>query len=53
MHTEQDKSDSVKQQALNALQHLDEKDKEHILKYIQSLLTLDKAENDQRSSTQN
>lgn len=42
---------SVKQQALNALEYLGEADKQHILEYIKGLLNLENAKNDQTSAT--
>jgi hypothetical protein len=41
----------VEQQAANALSHLSDRDKEKVLKYIESLLNLDKIKNDEASST--
>lgn len=41
----------VEQQAINALNHLPDKDKEKVLKYIESLLNLEIAKNDKASST--
>jgi hypothetical protein len=43
---------TVEQQALHALAHLSDKDKASVLSYIESLVTLEKVKNDQRSSTQ-
>jgi hypothetical protein len=40
----------VEQQAANALGHLSDRDKEKVLKYIESLLTLEKIKNDEASS---
>jgi len=41
----------VEEQAINALNHLSDKDKEKVLKYIQSLLTLEEVKNDKASAT--
>jgi hypothetical protein len=41
---------SVEQQAINALNYLDDQDKQKVLEYIDSLINLDKANNDKRSN---
>lgn len=41
---------SVEQQAVNALGYLDDKSKQKVLEYIDSLITLDKVNNDERNS---
>ena len=43
---------TIEQQALHALTHLSDKDKASVLSYIESLVTLEKVKNDQRSPTQ-
>ena len=43
---------AVEQQAINALNFLSDKDKEKVLKYIESLVTLEKVKNDERSAVQ-
>lgn len=43
--------DLVERQALEALEHLSDKDKHKVLEYIQSLLHLAEVKNDQASST--
>jgi hypothetical protein len=45
-------SDSIEQQALNAIAHLPPEDKKKILEYIHSIINLEKVKNDQGSSTQ-
>ena len=44
---------SVEQQAISALNHLSPEDKTKALKYIESLVTLEKIKNDQTSATEN
>jgi hypothetical protein len=46
-----DKKQLVEQQALNALNYLSDRDKEKVLKYIQSLLSLEEIKNDEASAT--
>lgn len=43
---------TVEQQAVKALAHLDDEDKRKVLEYITSLITLENAKNDQTSTTQ-
>lgn len=43
----------VEQQALAALGHLSDKDKVKVLKYLESILTLEKIKDDQGSPAQN
>jgi hypothetical protein len=40
---------SVEQQAISALNYLDDQNKQKVLEYIDSLINLDKANNDKRS----
>jgi hypothetical protein len=42
---------TVEEQALQALSHLSDKDQAEVLKYIESLVTLEKVKNDQGSTT--
>ena len=53
MPADQPEQPSVEQQALNALNFLNDTDKHKVLEYISSLVTLEKVKDDQRSSTQN
>jgi hypothetical protein len=41
----------VEEQAIHALNHLSDKDKEKVLKYIASLLTLEQINHDEASAT--
>jgi len=41
----------IKQHALEALNHLDSKDKQKILEYIKNLILLEKTKNDKASLT--
>jgi hypothetical protein len=47
----EDKKQLVEQQALSALNYLSDRDKEKVLKYIQSLLFLEEIKNDEASAT--
>ena len=49
----EDSKELVEQQALLALSHLSDKDKAKVLKYIESLLILEKIKDDQGSPAQN
>jgi hypothetical protein len=42
--------DAVEQQAVHAMNYLSTEDKKKVLEYIDSLITLDKTTNDQRST---
>lgn len=42
---------SIERQALEALEHLGDDDKNKVLEYIHSLVTLDQINNDQASSS--
>jgi len=46
-------SNSIEQQALNAIAHLPPEDKKKILEYINSIVNLEQIKNDKGSSTQN
>lgn len=46
----EESKDLVEQQAANALGYLSDRDKEKVLKYIESLLNLEKIKNDEASS---
>jgi hypothetical protein len=52
MSADSSEQPAVEQQALLALNHLDEEDKSKVLKYIESLITLENAKHDQGSITQ-
>jgi hypothetical protein len=47
------KKTSVEQQAIKSLNYLSDEDKAKALKYIESLITLEKIKNDQTSATKN
>jgi hypothetical protein len=47
---QEDHKQLVEQQALNALHYLSDKDKQKVLEYIESILTLENTKNDQASS---
>jgi hypothetical protein len=42
-------NNAIEQQAVHAMNYLSPEDKKKVLEYINSLITLDKATNDQRS----
>jgi len=51
MHVDSTAKNTVEEQALQALRYLSDDDQAAVLKYIDSLVTLEKVKNDQGSTT--